>query len=115
MTRSDGYYTSAPYSAAAVTHNYVFPNSELGFLGSNSEWQLVLNYLDEIEVLLAAVGGDSLIKTYSYTYWSSYSPDESTAYCVHCYRSSTDGLICKGLESYRYRQNSATLRAFHNF
>ena len=115
VTGSDGYYTSSPYSAAAVTHNYVFPNGELGFLGSNSEWQLVLDYLDQIEVLLAAAGGDSLIKTYSYTYWTSYSPDESRAYCVHCYRSSTDGTVRTKLESNRYRQDKADLRPFHNF
>lgn len=115
VTSSDGYFTSSPYSAAAVAHNFVFPNGELGFLGSSSEWQLVLDNIDKIEALLAAAGGDSLIKTYSYTYWTSYSPDESRAYCVHCYRSSTDGSVNTGLESYRYRQDSADLRPFHNF
>ena len=115
VTRSDGYFKDQPYSAAGVARSFIFPNGEAGYLGSNSDWQLVLNYLDEIEVLLAAVGGDSLIKTYSYTYWSSYSGDEIRAYCVHCYLSSYDNTVHKGLESYRYRSDMATIRPFHNF
>lgn len=115
VTRSDGYFKDQPYSAAGVARSFIFPNGEAGYLGSNSDWQLVLNYLDEIEALLAAVGGDSLIKTYSYTYWSSYSGDEIRAYCVHCYLSSYDNTVHKGLESYRYRSDMATIRPFHNF
>ena len=115
VTRSDGYFKDQPYSAAGVARSFTFPNGEAGYLGSNSEWQLVLNYLDEIEVLLAAVGGDSLIKTYSYTYWSSYSGDEIRAYCVHCFLGSYDNTVHKELESNRYRSDIATIRPFHNF
>lgn len=116
VTKSDGYFTESPYSAAGVANEYIFPNGERGYLGANSEWQLVLNYLDEIEVLLAAVGGDSLIKTFSFTYWTSYSFDELRVDTVHIYISSSDGSVHKSIGgAYHYRSDASLVRPFHKF
>lgn len=49
VTTSDGYFTNPPYSAAGYANEYTFPNGEKGFLGSRAEWQMVKNYLEEIE------------------------------------------------------------------
>ena len=114
VTKSDGYFTNSPYSAAGYVNEYTFPNGEKGFLGSRAEWLMVLSYLNEVEALLSAVGGDSLIKTTSYTYWTSSSDDEIRAYCAHIYTSSYDGELHTGTDT-RYRSDSSYVRPFHQF
>lgn len=112
---SDGYFTSSPYSAAAVAKNNPFPSGEEGFLGSVAEWELVAKYAELIESLISAVGGDDLIKDSSYTYWTStgYSSN-TTCRCYHMYRSSIDNALRTGSD-FRARSETAYIRVFRNF
>ena len=117
VTASDGYFTSAPYCAAAIAREYTFPNGKHGFMGSYAEWRLVEDNLSLIESLISAVGGTSLVKSFSFTYWVStgvtFNPIR--AYVYHCYKSSADGSIGHSLSSYGYRTNIALVRPFRNF
>lgn len=115
ITRSDGYFTSEPYSAAAVVKNFLFPTGKAGFLPSYAEWALVDKYYDTVEALLAAVGGVALIKDFSFTYWASTMQDELRQYCYHCYNSSSDGSISHKMGNYRYRSDTSLVRPFRNF
>lgn len=115
ITRSDGYFTSEPYSAAAVARNFLFPTGKAGFLPSYAEWNLVDKYYDKVEVLLAAVGGAVLIKDFSFTYWASTMQDELRQYCYHCYESGSDGSINHEMGNYRYRSDISLVRPFRNF
>lgn len=114
VTRSDGYFTDAPYSAAAVAHQNLFPSGKSGYLGASGEWGLVGKYHSEIDSLLSAVGGDALVKDYSFTYWvSTGQGDNVKAMCYHLYQS--DGSVTARLESYCYRSRLCTIRPFRKF
>lgn len=114
VTRSDGYFTDAPYSAAAVAHEYLFPSGKSGYLGASGEWNLVGTYYSEIDALLSVVSGDSLVKDYSFTYWVSTGMEDNVkAMCYHLYQS--NGNVNTGLESYSYRSRLCTIRPFRKF
>ena len=116
VTASDGYFTSSPYSAAAVAGKYVFPNGKRGFIASYAEWKLVDDNYSLVESLIAAVGGTSLVKSFSFTYWvSTKGYNNVRAYVYHCYKSDTDGSTEHSLSSYGYRTNTALVRPFRNF
>lgn len=116
VTASDGYFTEEPYSAAGVARNYIFPTGEKGHLGSNGEWKVADTYYDEINALLAAIGGDSLTKSSSFTYWiATGCGDNLRAWMYHSYTSSTDGTVKHSLTDYGYRTYSAIVRPFRNF
>ena len=115
ITGSDGYFTSEPYSAAAVAKNFLFPTGKAGFLPSYAEWALVDKYYDKVEALLTAIGGDALIKDFSFTYWASTIQDELRGYCYHCYKSSSDGSINHDMGSYIYRSDTSFVRPFRIF
>lgn len=115
VTSSDGYFTSAPYSAAAVAKNNPFPSGEIGFLGSVAEWNVVAKYAELIESLVTAVNGDELIRSGSYTYWTSTGLDSNTTCrCYHMYRSSVDNTLRTGSD-FRARSETAYIRVFRNF
>lgn len=115
LTGSDGYFTSEPYSAAAVAKNFLFPTGKAGFLPSYAEWELVDKYYDKVDALLTAVGGDALIKDFSFTYWASTTQDNLRGYCYHCYKSSSDGSINHDTGGYIYRSDTSLVRPFRNF
>lgn len=115
VTSSDGYFTASPYSAAAVAKNNPFPSGEIGFLGSAAEWGIVAKYAELVESLITAVNGDALIKTGSFTYWTSTGGSSNTvAYTYHMYRSSTDNSLQTGTGS-SARSDSRHIRVFRNF
>lgn len=114
LTGSDGYFTNEPYSAAAVAKNFLFPTGRAGFLASYAEWALVDKYYDKVDALLAAVGGDALIKGFSFTYWASTTQDNLRGYCYNCYESSSDGSIRHGMDNI-YRSDTSLVRPFRNF
>lgn len=114
VTSSDGYFTSKPYSAAAVARGYSFPTGKQGHLGSSGEWNLVGTYYEKIDELLAIIGGDALVKTFSFTYWvSTGGGDNIKALCYHLYQS--EGNVTARLESYCYRSRTSTVRPFRKF
>ena len=115
LTGSDGYFTTEPYSAAAVAMKFLFPTGKAGFLPSYAEWMLIDKYYDKVDALLAAVGGDALIKDFSFTYWASTTQDELRGYCYHCYKSSSDGSIHHDMGGYMYRSDTSVVRPFRNF
>lgn len=89
VTSSDKYFTSEPYSAAALAMEYKFPNGKSGFIASMAEWSLVDDNYFLVEELLSAVGGTSLIKTGSFTYWCSTSAgigDDARVVIYHSYK-----------------------------
>ena len=118
ITSSDGYFTAAPYSAAGLARNYRFPTGKAGFLASCAEWKMVGQYIDEIEDLLSLVGGTSLIKTFSKTYWVStgvnYDIDIRTYMCS-CYRSDSDNTVKFSAVSQGFRSDLSLVRPFRNF
>lgn len=115
LTGSDGYFTGEPYSAAAVAKYFLFPTGKAGFLPSYAEWVLINKYYEKVEALLTAVGGDALIKDFSFTYWASTTQDNLRGYCYHCYKSSWDGSINHDMSGNIYRSDTSLVRPFRNF
>lgn len=115
LTGSDGYFTSEPYSAAAVAKYFLFPTGKAGFLPSYAEWVLINKYYEKVEALLTAVGGDALIKDFSFTYWASTTQDNLRGYCYHCYKSNLDGSINRDMSGNIYRSDTSLVRPFRNF
>lgn len=115
LTGSDGYFTSEPYSAAAVAKYFLFPTGKAGFLPSYAEWVLINKYYEKVEALLTAVGGDALIKDFSFTYWASTTQDNLRGYCYHCYMSNLDGSINRDMSGNIYRSDTSLVRPFRNF
>lgn len=115
LTGSDGYFTGEPYSAAAVAKYFLFPTGKAGFLPSYAEWVLINKYYEKVEALLTAVGGDALIKDFSFTYWASTTQDNLRGYCYHCYKSHYDGSINRDMSGNIYRSDTSLVRPFRNF
>jgi hypothetical protein len=115
LTGSDGYFTGEPYSAAAVAKHFLFPTGKAGFLPSYAEWVLINKYYEKVEALLTAVGGDALIKDFSFTYWASTTQDNLRGYCYHCYKSNLDGSINRDMSGNIYRSDASLVRSFRNF
>lgn len=115
LTGSDGYFTGEPYSAAAVAKHFLFPTGKAGFLPSYAEWVLINKYYEKVEALLTAVGGDALIKDFSFTYWASTTQDNLRGYCYHCYKSNLDGSINRDMSGNIYRSDTSLVRPFRNF
>lgn len=115
LTGSDGYFTGEPYSAAAVAKYFLFPTGKAGFLPSYAEWVLINKYYEKVEALLTAVGGDALIKGFSFTYWASTTQDNLRGYCYHCYKSHYDGSINRDMSGNIYRSDTSLVRPFRNF
>jgi hypothetical protein len=115
LTGSDGYFTGEPYSAAAVAKHFLFPTGKAGFLPSYAEWVLINKYYEKVEALLTAVGGDALIKDFSFTYWASTTQDNLRGYCYHCYKSNLDGSINRDMSGNIYRSDASLVRPFRNF
>lgn len=115
LTGSDGYFTGEPYSAAAVAKYFLFPTGKAGFLPSYAEWVLINKYYEKVEALLTAVGGDALIKDFSFTYWASTTQDNLRGYCYHCYKSNLDGSINRDMSGNIYRSDTSLVRPFRNF
>lgn len=71
-------YGSVTTESAGYCASYTFPNGETGYLGSAGEWSVALKYKDEIDAIMALLGGDAL-KT---SYWTStYYGRDGTKYC----------------------------------
>lgn len=70
-------YGSVTTESAGYCAAYTFPRGEVGYLGSAGEWNTALKYKDEIDAIMALLGGDAL-KT---SYWTStYYGRDSTRY-----------------------------------
>lgn len=116
VTGSDGYFTESPYSAAAVAKSYVFPSGEKGYLGSAGEWGVLDRYFEDIETLLSAIGGSSIIKNSSWTFWtSSNGYGDGAAYVYHAYVSSQDGSHNHSLQSTWRGYSKSYIRPFRKF
>lgn len=118
IVSSDGYFTSPPYSAAALARNYRFKTGKAGFLASYAEWSLLKDYIETIDSLLTLVGGTALIKTGSFTYWVStgvrYDGSNNQAYMCDCYKTDAGGTKFS-FTDYGYRSYIAWVRPFRNF
>lgn len=71
VTSSDGYFTKAPWSAAGLCRQYIFPNGVNGYLGSCGEWNLVQNSISKINTLMSAISGAQIETSKSSSYWTS--------------------------------------------
>ena len=60
-------YGSVTTESAGYCAAYTFPNGDTGYLGSAGEWNAAFKYKDEIDAIIALLGGDAL-KT---SYWTS--------------------------------------------
>lgn len=60
-------YGSVTTESAGYCAAYTFPRGDAGYLGSAGEWNTALKYKDEIDAIMALLGGDAL-KT---SYWTS--------------------------------------------
>lgn len=60
-------YGSVTTESAGYCAAYTFPRGEAGYLGSAGEWNIAFKYKDEIDAIMALLGGDAL----KASYWTS--------------------------------------------
>ena len=76
VTYSDGYFTKAPWSAAGLCREFIFPNGSKGYLGAYGEFYIARTLKTEINALMEAIGGSKFeTKFLKYTYWTSTQED----------------------------------------
>lgn len=96
--------------AVEKASNFVFPTGTTGSVATKEEWTTIGQYLTAIEELLSTVGGASLLKTSSYTYWAL-----PTTYVVHCYKNGDNEIVFRFSSPLGYDSFAAWVRPIRHF